>query len=279
MTNEKKRRDHMIRGNRKKLSSNDIIQENIVDDTPAEAINNDGERVFVPKTPKSGKSKLDKFMESMHPQYEYHPHCDTKIEFETLPIVAAVKKIGDAVVDYRKDTRPIRERVSQSSSESEDKIFPWDNPQYIDKWVTTKESVVLGWKYEFSDKIENAWNYYHPTDKREDSYCLGCLNKQGKLIVDFKYCIIEVVGRYIFAGYDGDYRYGKYQGLYDLYTAEGEYLFGGFTQYHLFQEESVLACNWGGTWYDSSHEGSPYFVFDSHSGYWSLFDLSIKRRH
>lgn len=83
MANEKKRRDHMIWGHRKKLSANDINQENIVDDTSSEAINDDNERVFVPKTPKSGKSKLDEFREAMNPQCEYHPRDDTKIEMET----------------------------------------------------------------------------------------------------------------------------------------------------------------------------------------------------
>ena len=103
MANEKKRRNHMIRGNRKKLSANDIIQENIVDDTPAEAINNDGERVFVPKTPKSGKSKLDEFMESMHHQSEYNPLSDIKIELETIP-----------------------------SRKHDDWVVPLDNPYYND---------------------------------------------------------------------------------------------------------------------------------------------------
>lgn len=203
---------------------------------------------------------------------DYYPICDAQIEFETVPIIAAVKEIGDAELKYKKETDCIQELVNLGDQEAP---LPWDNPNYTDKWITKKEIAVLGWKIGISCYLENAWNYYHhPDDNREKYYRLGCLNKSGKLIIDFKYCIIEVVGKYIFAGYDGDYRYNTYQGLYDLYTIDGNFLFGGFTHYHLYQEENILACNWGGGWFDISQEGTPIYKFNNHSGYWSLYDLS-----
>lgn len=221
-------------------------------------------------------SKLDDFVAQVdsdnifQSKEDYYPICDAQIEFETIPVVAAVKEIEDARLEYNKETDCIRELVNTGNQEGP---FPWDKPTYSDKWITKKEIAVLGWKIGISCYLENAWGY-HPNDSREKYYRLGCLNKSGKLIIDFNYCIIEVVGKYIFAGYNGEYRYNTYQGLYDLYTINGDFLFGGFTQYHLYEEENILACNWGGNWYDSSQEGSPLYRFNSYSGYWSLYDLS-----
>ncbi len=180
--------------------------------------------------------------------------CDAKIEFETVPIVAAVKEIGDAVLEYKKEERCINVFTDK------------------EKCVIQKEKAIMGWRLGKSSYLENSIYF----DNKE-RYRLGCLNKLGKLIIDFKYCIIEVVGKYIFAGYNGDYQYNTYQGLYDLYTIDGDYLFGGFTHYHLYQEENILACNWCGNWRNISNEGEPMYEFNGQSGYWALFDLSTEK--
>ena len=214
---------------------------------------------------------LIQLSESWKPQDGSYPSCDAKIEFETVPIVAAVEEIEDAKVEYKKETKHIREKIKNDDKKKEN-TYPRNNQEYIDKWITKKEIVILGW--EIHDHLVNAWNSYHyPYDSREKYYRLGCLNKSGKLIIDFKYCIIEIVGNYIFAGYEGDYIHNTFQGLYDLYTINGDFLFGGFTQYHLYQKENILACNWGGHWENRFQEGALY-EFCACSGYWSLYDLS-----
>lgn len=216
---------------------------------------------------------LEDILQSLPAQEGIYPICDSTIKFETVPIFAAVKEIADAKMEYRKETDCVRELNSTTNNEN---TLPWDNTTYVDKWITKKEIVVFGW--EIGDYLENAWNiYHHPNDSREKYYRLGCLDISGKLIIDFKYCIIEVIGNYIFAGYDGDYIHNTFHGLYDLYTVDGDYLFGGFTSYHFYREESILACNWCGNWNNVSNGSSSKYEFDPQSGYWSLFDLSTEK--
>ncbi len=193
------KKDHALRVPRKKLSATIDNECKKVDDEETMACNSEWMKVS-----QVGMSKLDEFS---HPKYEYHPQCDSTIDFETIPVVAAVKDINDSDLEYKKEERCINAFTEKEQS------------------IIQKEKVIMGWRLGGSPYLENSIYF-----NNKGRYRLGCLNKTGKLIIDFKYCIIEVVGKYIFAGYDGDYQHNTYQGLYDLYTIDGDFLFGGFTQ-------------------------------------------------
>ena len=86
----------------------------------------------------------------------------------------------------------------------------------------------------------------------------GCMDQDGKIIIDPKYDCFKVGDHFILAGRDGSFlgdedgndytRYDKYSGVYDLYSHNGELIIGGFREMIYDEKNKILALFFGGKW-------------------------------
>ena len=120
----------------------------------------------------------------------------------------------------------------------------------------------------------------------------GCINHCGKQIIPFKYDCLVLDGSFILAGRDGhmvgssDEDYGHdYSGVFDLYTLDGELIFGGFSQFQ--QIDGFLLFLLNGRWVEYNAVDDYYnnihindYHFDTKNATWLVLDqnlTSIKR--
>lgn len=121
----------------------------------------------------------------------------------------------------------------------------------------------------------------------------GCMNKDGKIIIDPKYDCFKVTDQFILAGRDGAFLgnedgneytcYDKYNGVYDLYSHEGELIIGGFREFFYDDTNRVLALFFGGKWekYCSYEDdwNSIYhynYTFKHGNDLWLIIDENLK---
>lgn len=113
----------------------------------------------------------------------------------------------------------------------------------------------------------------------------GCLTKQGVHIIPPRYDYFRPIGNYICAGRDGGFavegQWGysmheiDYAGVYDLYNAEGELIFGGFNKF--FTIDGLFFFHFGGTWKEEADEYdyvSSYFV--EGNGRWLILNTELQ---
>lgn len=128
----------------------------------------------------------------------------------------------------------------------------------------------------FSDSISNGiW---------------GCLNNLGEEIIEAKYDCFKIVDGYILAGRDGgmlyhdDSCYGsEYGGVYDLYTRNGELVYGGFRKFFYNKENDIYVFFLGGEWKSYSSlvdEWNNIYIhdysFNPGVGLWLFLDKDLK---
>ena len=84
-----------------------------------------------------------------------------------------------------------------------------------------------------------------------DSAKWGCMDYDGKQIIPAKYECFKVTEKFILAGREG-YILGSdedaYSGIYDLYTKNGELIFGGFHQFEEINNHYLFSLNWNDNW-------------------------------
>lgn len=96
----------------------------------------------------------------------------------------------------------------------------------------------------FSDEISSAiW---------------GCLDNQGKCIIEAQYDCFKIQGNFILGGRngymlgEGQHEYGyyesEYSGIYDLYDFFGKLIIGGFTSFDYNDERGLFMFQFGGHW-------------------------------
>lgn len=114
-----------------------------------------------------------------------------------------------------------------------------------------------------------------------DDATWGCMDKSGKVLIAPKYDCYKVVGDFILAGRDGRmlirsqscYGY-EYDGLYDLYTSDGEMLLGGFKKFIFDEEHKVFKFFFGGGFvYDNDYDD---YDFKEGMGRWIITDAELK---
>ncbi|MDN0080897.1 WG repeat-containing protein [Bacteroides gallinaceum] len=86
----------------------------------------------------------------------------------------------------------------------------------------------------------------------------GCINKNGKIIIDAKYDCFKLVDRYILGGRDGSmlgkgvhgstYYESEYGGVYDMFDFDGNLLIGGFREFKLLSSPDLFLFKFGGFW-------------------------------
>lgn len=86
----------------------------------------------------------------------------------------------------------------------------------------------------------------------------GCVNKNGKVIIDAKYDCFKLIDGYILGGRDGSmlgegqhghsYHESEYGGVYDLFDSDGNLLIGGFCEFKLLSTHNLLLFKFGGFW-------------------------------
>ena len=127
----------------------------------------------------------------------------------------------------------------------------------------------------FSDIVYGTW---------------GCLNRDGKIIVNAKYGCIRVTDNFILAGRNGcfigdsdSYNSDEYDGVFDLYTFDGELLIGGFREVLYDERNKVYALFFGGEWerycsYEDEWNGirDYSYRFKRNSDLWLILDSELK---
>lgn len=127
----------------------------------------------------------------------------------------------------------------------------------------------------FSDVVYGTW---------------GCLNHDGKIIIDAKYACLRVTDDFIIAGRDGcfigdsdSYKSDEYDGVFDLYTFDGELLIGGFREVMYDSVNKVYAFFFGGEWErycsyeDEWNNIRDYsYRFKHNNDLWLLLDSELK---
>ena len=120
----------------------------------------------------------------------------------------------------------------------------------------------------------------------------GCINHRGEQIIPNKYDCLIIDNDYILAGRDGhmvgssDEEYGHdYSGVFDLYTLDGEIIFGGFSQFQ--QIDGFLLFLLNGQWVEYNAFNDYYnnihindYHFDTKNATWLVLDhnlTSVKR--
>jgi len=77
------------------------------------------------------------------------------------------------------------------------------------------------------------------------------MDYDGKQIIPAKYECFKVTEKYILAGREG-FILGSdedaYRGIYDLYTKNGELIFGGFRQFEEINNHYIFSLNWNDNW-------------------------------
>lgn len=145
-------------------------------------------------------------------------------------------------------------------------------------------------------KLENNYiffGYKGEKDEHENFFSeikdaiWGCMNNHGEIIIQPKYHCFKFIDNFILAGRDGEmlrinnYEYGyNYEGVYDLYSLEGDLIFGGFSAFINNKEQNIFAFFFGIV-YDFEEEGRYYeepmdFTFKSGFGKWLLLDKNLK---
>lgn len=86
----------------------------------------------------------------------------------------------------------------------------------------------------------------------------GCINKNGKIIIDAKYDCFKLVDRYILGGRDGSmlgegvhgstYYESEYGGVYDMFDFDGKLLIGGFREFKPLSSCNLFLFKFGGFW-------------------------------
>ncbi len=127
----------------------------------------------------------------------------------------------------------------------------------------------------FSDVIYGIW---------------GCMNRHGKTIIDAKYSCIQTTDNFILAGRNGcfigdsdSFYSDKYDGVFDLYTLEGELLIGGFREVYYDVEHKIFAFFFGGKWekycsYEDEWNGirDYSYRFKYNNGLWLILNHELK---
>lgn len=127
----------------------------------------------------------------------------------------------------------------------------------------------------FSDVIYGTW---------------GCLSYDGKIIINPKYSCLRVTDNFIIAGRDGcfigdsdSYNSDEYDGVFDLYTFDGELLIGGFREVLYDSVNKVYAFFFGGEWerycsYEDEWNGirDYSYRFKRNNDLWLLLDSELK---
>ena len=86
----------------------------------------------------------------------------------------------------------------------------------------------------------------------------GCIDKNGKVIIDAEYDCFKLQDGYILGGRDGsmlgegqhgnNYYESEYGGVYDLFDFDGNLLIGGFREFKLISSHDLLLFKFGGFW-------------------------------
>lgn len=121
-----------------------------------------------------------------------------------------------------------------------------------------------------------------------DCEAWGVLDPEGHVIIDAKYNYYKIQDNYILAGRDGGFlwkgekygdngSYADYSGVYDLYTFDGELLFGGFRQFEHYEQDGILLFFFGGEW-ETLEDEYDYvsFRFERKNGRWLALDSNFK---
>lgn len=112
----------------------------------------------------------------------------------------------------------------------------------------------------------------------------GCIDSKGENIIEPKYDCFKIVGKYILAGREGGMLYHSvadvyyaddYGGIYDLYSREGEFIFGGFSKFEIVSDNLLFFI--GGTWVEHKGDYHTYWhVFEERDGKWLFTDENLK---
>ena len=114
----------------------------------------------------------------------------------------------------------------------------------------------------------------------------GCINIDGKLLIEAKYDCFKMEGGFILAGRDGtmlgEGQYGgtyyekEYGGVYDLYNCDGAHLFGGFTDFKHLEIPQLYMFQFGGTWEKDCEEYDYHtFNFKKGNSRWLILDYNL----
>lgn len=86
----------------------------------------------------------------------------------------------------------------------------------------------------------------------------GCIDKNGKIIIDVEYDCFKLQDGYILGGRDGsmlgegqhgnNYYESEYGGVYDLFDFDGNLLIGGFREFKLLSSYDLFLFKFGGFW-------------------------------
>ena len=113
----------------------------------------------------------------------------------------------------------------------------------------------------------------------------GCLDGNGKLLVNAKYDCFKIDGEYILGGRDGSflgkgqhgfsYFEGEYDGVYDLFDFDGNLIIGGFTSFYYSIKCDLFVIGYGGKWIQDHDD---YDEWGNHISYYSYhFDVENRR--
>lgn len=117
-----------------------------------------------------------------------------------------------------------------------------------------KDDAFLGWEsnWESNSDVQYIKVNFFSDDIEYGKW--GCIKKDGSIFVEAKYDCFKEVGEYITAGRDGSFLnddncYGEaYDGSYDLFDKNGDYIIGGFNEFKYDEINSLLMFRFGGIW-------------------------------
>jgi hypothetical protein len=127
----------------------------------------------------------------------------------------------------------------------------------------------------FSDVVDAKW---------------GCMNNQGIEIIPPIYDCYVIDAGYILGGRDGkmvgvceSFYYEVYDGVFDLYSPDGEFIFGGFHEYYDNYKYYVFLL--GGEWHRKQYRTPQYlewtvdevfyYQFDAYNASWLVLDKQL----
>ena len=118
----------------------------------------------------------------------------------------------------------------------------------------------------------------------------GVMDLNGKIIINPKYDCYKVQDGFLLAGRDGemlrdDYvenYYYDYNGVYDLYSPTGDFIFGGFSEFYYDKKFDVYIFYLGGEWTDYYETTDELGYKDTHvpqyehgNGLWLFLDKNL----
>lgn len=154
----------------------------------------------------------------------------------------------------------------------------------------------------FSEEQNLLYFGYHGYKRDEENFfsgkitqaVWGCLNSNGKCIIDTKYDCFKIQNGYILGGRDGSmlgegqcgysYYEGEYGGVYDLFDFSGKLIIGGFTSFYYNSERELFVIQFGGRWKQDCEDYDQWgnsifhysYRFEKDNSRWIVLDKNLR---